>query len=65
MSLNRVENLFIYWPERHNLGPGKKISANLSIGEATGPHLTGLLKQSVIPTLVNQRHGYNLICDTF
>ena len=44
-----VENLFIYWPETHNWdwggGEGGATSANISIREATGVHITGVLGQ--------------------
>ena len=31
-----VENLFIYWPGRHNLGPGKKFQQIYGPGEPPG-----------------------------
>ena len=40
-----VENLFIYWPETHNWDWGGATSANISIREATGLHITGVLGQ--------------------
>ena len=42
-----VESVYICWPGRHNLGPGKVLSAKLSTGEATGGALTGALRQGV------------------
>ena len=43
-----LENLFIYWLERPNLGTGETISANLLTREATGEHFTGALGQGVL-----------------
>ena len=42
-----VENLFIYWPGRHNLGPGKKFQ-QIYGRENHQAHLTGTLGQGVI-----------------
>ena len=55
-----AENLFIYWPGKHNLGPGWQfLSGHLSTREATVAHLTRALGQGFLGAHTNDKPNFN------
>ena len=61
--MTRVEKFFIYWPERHKLGPEEwgALSAKLLTGLASAAHLTGAVGQGAFILNNCKSHMYFIV----
>ena len=50
LYMTGVENFFIYWPGRHNMGPGRQSQQNYRPGEPPGHISPGHLDRVYIPS---------------